>query len=101
MSGPQWSSHNFAGEESGKQECETDVQLPEHENPGQSMVVNQNVADMAKRREQKRKLAPYSQDEPKNESEYSLAKYLLDRMFPGWQEQKVGGEADDATATPS
>jgi hypothetical protein len=101
LSGPQWSSHNFAGEESGKQECETDVQLPEHENPGQSMVVNQNVADMAKRREQKRKLAPYSQDEPKNESEYSLAKYLLDRMFPGWQEQKVGGEADDATATPS
>jgi hypothetical protein len=65
------------------------------------MVVNQSVADIATRREQKRKLALYSQDGPENESEHSLAKYLLDRMFPGWQEQKAGTEATGATATPS
>jgi hypothetical protein len=65
------------------------------------MIVNQSVADITKRREEKRKLAPYTQDGPENESEHSLAKYLLDRMFPGWQEQEAGTEATGANATPS
>jgi hypothetical protein len=98
LSGPQWASHNFVGEENGKQEHETDAT---DENPGPSVVMDQSLADIAKRREEKRKLAPYSQDGPENESEHSLARYLLDRMFPGWQEQKAGTEAADASATPS
>jgi hypothetical protein len=101
LSGPQWASHNFAGKANGKREHETDAQLSPDENPGPGMIVNQSVADITKRREEKRKLAPYTQDGPENESEHSLAKYLLDRMFPGWQEQEAGTEATGANATPS
>lgn len=101
LSGPQWSSRDFTEKERQKQKDEIDAQLPSAEPSAQSMVVSESVADVATRREQKRNLPPCSQDDSEDDSQPSLAKYLLDRVIPGWQEHQAGAEAGNAAATPA
>ena len=94
LGGPQWSSHDFTEHEREKKKDEINVPLPSAEHPAHSMVVNESAADVASRREQKRKIRPSADDD----SENSLAKYLLDRLTPGWQEGETAGGAKNGQA---
>jgi hypothetical protein len=110
LGGPQWSSRDFAEAEREKPKDEINVPLPSAEHPAHSMVAHESAADVAGRRERKRKLPPYAEDDAPD----SLAKILLDRIIPGWQEDEAaeadtnaettnsgatGGEARSATAS--
>lgn len=90
IGGQQWSSRDFAKAEKEKEHKAEANSLPA-EYSNQNMVVNERVAAaVAKRRERKRNLPPYAIDD----SENSLAKHLLRRLFPNWQEEFEGEQQE-------
>lgn len=98
LSSPQWSSGDFPAEEREKTKHEIDPPLLPAEPLAPRTVSCESLDDLAARRNQKRNLLPYSEDDSKGEP--TLAKILLRRLIPGWQEQKIGEEPELRSASP-
>jgi hypothetical protein len=90
LNGPQWSSRDFSAEERGQHKDEIDMQILSDEHRALNTVANESVAAIAAGREQKRNLPADSGDGSEDDSNDSLAKVLLRRLVPGWEEQKIG-----------
>jgi hypothetical protein len=94
VEGPQWCVHDF---KDSKQEAS----LPAEPAPDPGAIAKKSapgaldeaVSDIARRREQKRKLP----DRPEPEGESSLARILLDRMGLVPKEKETAEEARNAT----
>jgi hypothetical protein len=94
VEGPQWCARDF--NDSKKESSlfpEPAAQPAAMANKSASVPLDENVADMARRREQKRKLP----EDPEDCEESSLAKVLLDRMGLQSGKEKTAEEARNAT----
>jgi hypothetical protein len=97
VAGPQWCVHDF-------KDSKKEVTLPAEpaaqpsataKNSAASGALDEAVADIARRREQKRKLP----DRPEAEGEPSLARILLDRMGLVPREEKAADEGPDKVSS--
>jgi hypothetical protein len=61
LSGPQWSSHDFSEKEREKTKDKIEPPLPSSENSPPILALSETAAEVAARREQKRKLPLYSE----------------------------------------
>jgi len=96
VEGPQWCVHDFKdSKKEASLPAEPAVQPSVAAEKSALGALDENVADMARRREQKRKLP----DRPEAEGEPSLARILLDRMGIVPREEKTAEEAPDKVSS--
>jgi hypothetical protein len=101
IDGMQWSARDFKEETKPENENTHPLTKQEPASPEGTAVaatLPEDVQDLARRREQKRKL-PESAD---GHEESPLTRLLLDRLIPGWEEREAEQtNTAAATATPS
>jgi hypothetical protein len=96
VEGPQWCARDF--KESKKEVTPPAEPAPQPsaiEKKSASGALDENVADIARRREQKRKLP----DRPEPDGESSLARILLDRMGIVPKEEKAAEEGTEKVSS--
>jgi hypothetical protein len=94
VEGPQWCARDFKdSKKEASQPAEPAVQPSVAAKKSASGALDETVADIARRREQKRKLP----ERPEPDGEPSLARILLDRMGIPPKEKETGEEAGKAT----
>jgi hypothetical protein len=100
LSGPQWSSHDFSEKERERTKDKIEPPLPSSENSPPILAISETAAEVAARREQKRKLPLYSESnsaaDSEDESQHSLPSILLNRINRDREQREASAHAGSA-----